>query len=86
MKKKLIRFSNLQFLHLSYILFRKKFKKLSDGSKNLKQFGFNKYYFNFLASNDGIGVRLVEGVLADEEITPLTEKTKENVVVYPIKK
>lgn len=53
-------------------------KKLSEWAKNLKQFGYGQYYFNFLASHDGIGVRPVEGILSENEIYDLTERVKEN--------
>ena len=52
--------------------------KLSNWAKELKEFGFGKYYFNFLASHDGIGVRPVEGILTDKEIDSLAQRAKDN--------
>jgi len=53
-------------------------QKLIDWAQDLKEFGLGKYYFNFLASHDGIGVRPVEGILTNEEIDSLATRTKEN--------
>jgi len=35
-------------------------------------------YFNFIASHDGIGIRPAEGLLSQEEIQALTERTQEH--------
>jgi len=53
-------------------------KKLINWARDLKEFGLGKYYFNFLASHDGIGVRPVEGILTAEEIDSLANRAKEN--------
>ncbi len=46
-------------------------------AKNLESPPSNCYYFNFLASHDGIGVRPLEGIVPDEEFKALVDSVSE---------
>lgn len=46
-------------------------------AKNLESPPSNCYYFNFLASHDGIGVRPLEGIVPDEEFKALIDSIPE---------
>lgn len=50
---------------------------LTSWAKNLESPPSNCYYFNFLASHDGIGVRPLEGLVPDEEFNTLVESIPE---------
>lgn len=50
-------------------------RKLSEWARNLKFPKSRATFFNFLASHDGIGLRPVEGILTDGEISEMVERT-----------
>jgi sucrose phosphorylase len=50
--------------------------RLTDWAKNIHRVSDRTTFFNFTASHDGIGLRPAQGILTDEEINALVERTK----------
>ncbi|MFP4371069.1 MAG: sugar phosphorylase [Halanaerobium sp.] len=50
--------------------------KLTEWADSLEKLEDGNYYFNFLASHDGVGLRPVEGILAENQIEKVVEKVK----------
>ncbi|MYL49256.1 sugar phosphorylase [Halobacillus litoralis] len=53
-------------------------KHLSEWADSLEATSEHTSFFNFLASHDGVGLRPVEGILADEEVERLAKRAKDN--------
>lgn len=60
-----------------YSFVEKDAQKLSSWAASLEDLKEGNYYFNFLASHDGIGLRPVEGILEKEEIQRLLSVIKD---------
>jgi glycosidase len=63
---------------LFYTFVREDSTVLSEWAKDLKVMSRCNTFFNFTASHDGIGVRPLEGILAQAEIDNLIDVVKEN--------
>ena len=63
---------------LLYSIHKGDAKKLSDWAEGLSTPSDQCAFFNFTASHDGIGVRPLEGIVADEEIACLAEIVLKN--------
>jgi glycosidase len=63
---------------LFYTFVREDSTVLSEWAKDLKVMSRSNTFFNFTASHDGIGVRPLEGILAQAEIDNLIDVVKEN--------
>lgn len=50
--------------------------KLTEWADSLEELETGNYYFNFLASHDGVGLRPVEGILNENQIEDVVEKVK----------
>ncbi|TDO83362.1 sucrose phosphorylase [Halanaerobium saccharolyticum] len=50
--------------------------KLTEWAASLEELEAGNYYFNFLASHDGVGLRPVEGILAENQIENVVKKVK----------
>ncbi len=53
-------------------------QKLSQWASELERVGAKTAYFNFTASHDGIGMRPATGILSQQEIDDLVERTQAN--------
>lgn len=51
--------------------------KLTEWADSLEELEEGNYFFNFLASHDGVGLRPVEGILSEEEIEKVVAEVKE---------
>ena len=51
--------------------------KLTEWADSLEELEAGNYYFNFLASHDGVGLRPVEGILKEKQIERIVKKIKE---------
>jgi sucrose phosphorylase len=61
---------------LAYSLHTENIDVLTDWAQSLRLPSNKTSFFNFTASHDGIGVRPLQGIIADEEIHLLAEKAK----------
>ncbi|MGP3778581.1 sugar phosphorylase [Halanaerobium saccharolyticum] len=50
--------------------------KLTEWADSLEELEEGNYFFNFLASHDGVGLRPVEGILSEKEIEKVVSKVK----------
>jgi len=50
--------------------------KLTDWADSLEELESGNYYFNFLASHDGVGLRPVEGILTEAQIEKIVNQVK----------
>jgi len=50
--------------------------RLTEWAASLEELETGDYYFNFLASHDGVGLRPVEGILNENQIEDVVEKVK----------
>ncbi|RAK12685.1 sucrose phosphorylase [Halanaerobium saccharolyticum] len=50
--------------------------KLTEWAASLEELEAGNYYFNFLASHDGVGLRPVEGILNENQIEDVVKKVK----------
>lgn len=63
---------------VQYSFATKNGKKLTKWAQSITKVSDEATYFNFLASHDGIGLRPVEDLLTQEEMTTLLNKTEKN--------
>ncbi|MEC9489752.1 MAG: sugar phosphorylase, partial [Halanaerobiales bacterium] len=50
--------------------------RLTEWAASLEELEAGNYYFNFLASHDGVGLRPVEGILTENQIKDVVKKVK----------
>ena len=60
-----------------YSFLKEDASKLTGWADSLEELQKGNYYFNFLASHDGVGVRPAEGILTEEEINKMAAKVKD---------
>lgn len=63
---------------LLYTLYTGNSKKLTQWAQSIPELSDNQTFFNFTASHDGIGVRPLEGIIPNDDITKLVEGMKKN--------
>lgn len=61
---------------LAHSIHEQEISTLTKWAKSLSLPGSETCFFNFTASHDGVGVRPLQGIIADEEITRLAEKAE----------